>query len=131
MIGWYCACPAGTNGHPWADDECPRCRYVAPPQPVTPVPAFALSPDERARMLGLVEWADQQLAARPDLGGGDPMVRLGIASLLKTAKANPDARYAQLATAGAAIDAIEAWVTAGVPPDPTFLDALIGPAPKG
>jgi len=129
MIGWYCACPAGENGHPWADDECPRCRYVAPPQPVTPVPAFALSPDERDRMLGLVEWTDQQIAARPDLGG-DPMIRLGIAALLKTAKANPDARYAQLATAGAAIDAIEAWVTAGVPPDPGFLDALLGPAPK-
>jgi hypothetical protein len=97
---------------------------------VTPVPAFALSPDERARMLGLVEWMDQQLASRPELAGGDPMVRMGIAALLRTAQANPDARYAQLATAGAAIDAIEAWVTAGVPPDPTFLDSLLGPAPK-
>ena len=129
MIDWLCACPAGENAHSWADDMCSRCLYVAPPRPVAPEPSFALSDTERARMLGLVEWADQAVASRPELAGGDPMIRLGIAALLKTAMANPDARYAQLATAGAAIDAIEAWVTAGVPPDPTFLDALLGPAP--
>ena len=44
MIDWLCACQAGTNGHPWADQQCARCGYLAPPQPVTPVPVFAVPP---------------------------------------------------------------------------------------
>ena len=127
MIDWYCGCPAGSNGQPWAHAYCTRCGYLAPPQPVTPVPAVILTPDERARMLGLIEWLDAEIAKRPE-ATRDPMIATGISAILGSAKREPDARYAQLVDAGAAIDAVRAWVASAIPPDPEFLDRLIGPA---
>src|SRR5512146_56868 len=132
MVPWYCGCvppkvqPAGTS-------VCVDCGFIAPPEPANGValpqvpPAALLSPDERARMLGLAEWLDAEIAKRPDVVMSP--VGTGLSLMIGRVRENPDAAYRQIVDAAAAAQGMIGWVTEAVPPDPSYLDRLIGPAP--
>jgi hypothetical protein len=126
MNPWYCGCTP-PKVHPAGTTVCLDCGFIAPPDVPPPAPAPILTPDERARMLGLAEWLDAEVAKRPKIALSP--VGTGLSLMIDRARREPDAAYQQIMDATSAAQGLIAWVTQAVPPDPSYLERLIGPAP--
>lgn len=120
MTHWQCNC--GTVRPIENPGPCEACGFVAPPvEPAAP----AMPADEAGRLLGLAEWLDAQVAARPAIAVSP--VGAGLSLLIDAAKRDPSATWRQLTDGAAALDGIIRWVRDAVPPDPAYIERLIGP----